>query len=79
MGRNIPPIVSLAGALTGRGDEVHVAGHESTRNMTGTVEDAAAPFAEWIGRSEYQEGEVGLVSIAGLENVFGYAGSIRFN
>ncbi len=40
-------------------------------HMTGAVEDASDLFAEWIGRSEYREGELGLVSIAGLENAFG--------
>jgi len=48
-------------------------------HMTGIVEDASDPFGEWIGRRSYQEGEVGLVSVAGLENAFGYTGSFRLN
>jgi hypothetical protein len=50
-----------------------------TFHMTGIVEDASDLFEEWIGRRSYQEGEVGLVSVAGLENVFGYTGSFRLN
>ena len=48
-------------------------------HMTGIVEDASGPYEEWIGRRSYQEGEVGLFSVAGLDNVFGYTGSFRLN
>lgn len=51
----------------------------TTFHMTGIVEDASDPFEEWIGRRSYQEGEVGAVTVAGLENVFGYTGSFRLN
>jgi hypothetical protein len=50
-----------------------------TFHMTGIVEDASGPYEEWIGRRSYQEGEVGVVAIAGLEMVFGYTGSFRLN
>jgi hypothetical protein len=50
-----------------------------TFHMTGVVEDASGPYEEWIGRRSYQEGEVGLVAVAGLEMVFGYTGSFRLN
>jgi len=45
----------------------------------GIVEYASTPFEEWDGRRLHQDGMVGLVSVAGLENVFGFTGSLRFN
>ncbi|MEA2058337.1 MAG: hypothetical protein U9O63_06425 [Actinomycetota bacterium] len=45
----------------------------------GVVEDASSPFEEWSGRRLHQDGVVGLVSVAGLEDVFGFTGSVRLN
>ena len=46
---NIPPVASLAGALVTRGDEVHVLGHESTRDV---FERAGCTFVEWASTSQ---------------------------
>ena len=46
---NIPPIRMLASALVARGDDVHVAGHESTREM---FEETGSSFFEWATSSQ---------------------------
>lgn len=45
----------------------------------GIVEEAFDPFEEWEGRKVHQDGLTGLVSVSGLENVFGFKGDLRLN
>jgi MGT family glycosyltransferase len=47
-GGNIPPIRTLARALAARGDDVHVLGHESTREL---FEDTGSTFVGWANSS----------------------------
>lgn len=46
---NNPPIVTLTGGLSARGDEVHVLGHESTRDR---FEAVGCSFVPWANSSE---------------------------
>ncbi|MEE8457163.1 MAG: glycosyltransferase [Acidimicrobiia bacterium] len=46
---NVPPIRTLAGALAARGDDVHVLGHESTRE---SFEDTGSTFIGWASSSQ---------------------------
>jgi UDP:flavonoid glycosyltransferase YjiC (YdhE family) len=46
---NIPPMRTLARALVARGDDVHVLGHESTREL---FEDTGSTFVGWASTSQ---------------------------
>ena len=48
-GGNIPPIRMLARALAARGDDVHILGHESTREL---FEDTGSTFVGWANSSQ---------------------------
>jgi MGT family glycosyltransferase len=48
-GGNIPPVRTLAGALVDRGDDVHVLGHESNREL---FEDTGSTFVGWASSSQ---------------------------
>lgn len=48
-GGNIPPSRTLARALVNRGDDVHVLGHESTRER---FEDTGSTFVGWASTSQ---------------------------
>lgn len=45
----------------------------------GTVDEAHGDFSEWLGRKVHQNGILGPISLAGLEDVFGFNGDLRLN